>query len=149
MHVAVDSNILSYAEGLGDGGRRDRAAEVTRRLRQTGELHIPAQALGELFRALRRKAGRSPADAFAAVSMWSATSVVEASSVEAFGNAFKLAASHGFDIWDALVLSVAAGAGCDMLLSEDIHHGFLWDGCIVVDPFRDPIHPLLAPLITP
>lgn len=147
MRVAADSNILVYAEGLGDLTHRDRAASLTASLRLSGQLHVPAQVLGETFRVLIRKAGRSAVEAFASVSLWSATSVVEPSTVAAYDSAFKLAASHGFDIWDALILSVAAGADCAMLLSEDMHHGFLWDGCTVVDPFREPAHPLMIALL--
>lgn len=147
MRVAADSNILAYAEGLGDVRRRDRALDITRRLRLAANLHVPAQVLGELFRVLRGKAARPPADTFAAISAWSATSKVEPSTVEAFENAFKLATSHSFDIWDALILSVAAGARCSVLLSEDMHHGFIWDGCTIVDPFREPAHPLLVTVL--
>ena len=55
-----------------------------------------------------------------------------------------LAATHRLQIWDALILATAAGAGCRLLLSEDMQDGFVWKGCTVANPFAAPLHPLLA-----
>ena len=59
----------------------------------------------------------------------------------------KLAAAHGFQHWDAIIVSASAAAECDILLSEDMHHGFVWRGMTIVNPFADPPHPLLASLL--
>lgn len=59
-------------------------------------------------------------------------------------SAFALAADHNLQVWDALILSTAASAGCRVLLSEGMQHGFVWRGCTIVNPFIEPMHPLLA-----
>ncbi|MHB8972348.1 MAG: hypothetical protein ACYC3X_15760 [Pirellulaceae bacterium] len=46
-------------------------------------------------------------------------------------------------IWDALVLSVAAENHCRLLLSEDFQAGFIWRGVTVVNPLVQPSSPLL------
>lgn len=46
-----------------------------------------------------------------------------------------LAANHRLGIWDAVVLSAAAAAGCRLLLSEDLQGGFTWNGVTVTNPF--------------
>ncbi len=51
-------------------------------------------------------------------------------------------------IWDAIVLATAAEAGCRMLLSEDMQHGFTWSGVTIVNPLVTPSHWLLESLLT-
>ncbi|KAA2237898.1 PIN domain-containing protein [Salinarimonas soli] len=65
--VALDTNILVYAEGLNDLQRHRAAVEVIAAL---GEriVALPAQCLGELFSAMVRKFGRPPRDACERVS---------------------------------------------------------------------------------
>ncbi len=66
--------------------------------------------------------------------------------VEAFADVIKagidLAVRHRLSIWDAVVTASAADAGCDLLLSEDLHAGFRWRGLSVLNPFDDPMSPL-------
>ena len=38
-------------------------------------------------------------------------------------------------VFDAMILATAADANCDFLLSEDMHSGFVWQGCRVMNPF--------------
>jgi len=45
------------------------------------------------------------------------------------------------------MMSVAAEAGCRLLLSEDLQDGFTWRGVTVVNPFAAERHPLLAALL--
>jgi predicted nucleic acid-binding protein len=45
---------------------------------------------------------------------------------------------HGFSWWDCLVLQAAKRAGCRVLYSEDLQHGFRLGPLEVVDPFRSP-----------
>ena len=49
--------------------------------------------------------------------------------------AFNLAEKHGLQTYDAIILAAAAKGGCDMLYSEDMQHGFEWNGVLVVNPF--------------
>ena len=69
MRVALDTNILAYAEGLGDERRCQAALSLVGQL-PVGLALLPAQALGELYRVLTGKAKRKPDDARAAVLSW-------------------------------------------------------------------------------
>jgi len=42
---------------------------------------------------------------------------------------------------------VAADAGCRLLLSEDLQHGFTWRGVTVVNPFLSPAPELLQAVL--
>ena len=44
-------------------------------------------------------------------------------------------AKHKLQIWDAIILSVASHAGCDVLLSEDFQSGAVRNGVRIVNPF--------------
>src|SRR5271169_241026 len=69
MKVALDTNVLAYAEGTNGAAMRDRALQVIQRL-PVGAVVLPVQTLGELFNVLVRKAKRRPARARAAVLSW-------------------------------------------------------------------------------
>ena len=60
MRVALDTNILVYAEGIDGPVRQAAALDVIDAL-AAEEIILPVQALGELFRVLTRKARLTPA----------------------------------------------------------------------------------------
>lgn len=146
MRVALDTNILAYAEGVNGVEMKNRARDLVKKLPE-GVALLPVQILGELFSVLVRKAGRSPARAQKAILSWSdAFPSIETSS-EIMMAAVDLATQHRFSIWDSVVLAASAEAGCRLLLSEDLHEGFTWKGVTVTNPFTDSKHELLAALL--
>jgi predicted nucleic acid-binding protein len=146
VRIALDTNVMAYAEGAGDARRCKAARNLIARL--PGHLIVvPAQALGELQRVLVGKAGRAPAEARAAILSWADAFDVADSTFEAMRAALDLAADHQMPIWDALILSVAADQKCRLLLSEDFQHGFTWRGVTVLNPFLTPQNVLLAAVL--
>ncbi|QPB18833.1 PIN domain-containing protein [Rhizobium sp. 007] len=146
MKVALDTNLLAYAEGVNGADRQDMALSLLRRLPADATV-IPVQVLGELFNVLVRKAGRSRDEAREALLSWrDAFSVVETSG-EVMQTAVDLATSHRFGIWDAVILSASSQAGSRLLLSEDMQEGFTWGGVTVVNPFAEVRHMLLDALL--
>ena len=134
MRIALDTNLLVYAEGVGDSRRCSIARDWVRRL-PVGEVILPAQVLGELFRVLVGKAGLSAAEGRDRVLEWAGVFPIVPSSAGAFMAAFDLAVDHQWSIWDALMGAVAAEAGCGTWLSEDLQEGFSWRGVTVRNPF--------------
>jgi len=147
MRIAIDTNILAYAEGVGDRARRDASLNLLRRL-PIENILIPAQVTGELFRVLTGKAGCTPDDARARVLQWTDSYKVADSNWSAFQSAFDLTVDHQFQMWDALILAITAENRCRLLLSEDMHHGFTWRGVTIVNPYRLPSHALLSPFLS-
>lgn len=147
--LAVDTNILVYAEALGEiaNFKTLAALDMLRPLIIAQRLFVPAQVLGELAGVLERKQRRTRAAAVATARQWSLYGRVAPSDAAVMEAAFVLAADHGLTIWDAIVVSAAAEAGCAVLLTEDLHDGFVWRGCTVADPFATVRHPLLASLL--
>ena len=147
MIVALDTNILAYAEGANDGVRQAKALKLIAALPVGGAV-LPVQVLGELFRVLTAKVKRPAAEARAAVLSWRDAMPVHDTTDQALLAAMDLVADHGLQIWDALILAVAADARCRLLLSENLQAGFTWRGVTVVNPFAEPPHPLLADAVT-
>ena len=146
MRIALDTNLMAYAEGAGDTRRCKAARDLVARL--PGHLVVlPAQTLGELHRVLVGKAGRAPALARTAILNWADAFDVADSTADALRAALDLATDHHMQIWDALILSVAADQKCRLLLSEDFQHEFTWRGVTVLNPFLSPQHALLAAIL--
>lgn len=78
------------------------------------DLVVPLQCLGELFRVLTGKAGRSADQARDAVLGWMDAFPVLESNATAWRGAMDLCVAHQLASWDALVLT------------EDLHAGFCW-----------------------
>jgi len=134
LRVALDSNVLIYAEGVNDVARRDRALDLLALLPPDSVL-IPVQALGELHRILVRKAGRKSAEATLATLRWANAFETLPSTESAMRDALAIAETHRLQIWDGLVLAIAHAASCGLVLSEDMQDGFRWRGVTVLDPF--------------
>ena len=143
MRLALDTNVLAYAEGVNGAVMKKAALALVQKL-PGDTTFVPVQVLGELFHLLVRKADRSPERARAAILSWQdAFPLVETSSGVLLAAA-DLATHHHLGILDAVIFSAAAAAGCRLLLSEDLHPGFNWNGVTVVNPFAQPKQELLA-----
>jgi predicted nucleic acid-binding protein len=146
VRLALDTNILAYAEGVNGAPMRKAALELLERLPE-GSTLLPVQTLGELFSLLVRRAGRTAAQARTAMITWrDAFPLIETSPAVMLAAA-DLATDHQLGIWDAVILSAAAEAECRLLLSEDLNPGFTWKGVTVANPFATPKHDLLAALL--
>lgn len=137
MKVALDTNILAYAEGV-NGTERQAMTCAWLEAAPIEDIVIPAQALGELFNVLVRKAGRSPEDAHAAVLAWRNAYPVIDSTADVVLHATRLVVRHGLSTWDAVILAASSAAGCGMLLSEDLQDGFTCAGVTAVNPYVAP-----------
>jgi predicted nucleic acid-binding protein len=148
MRIALDTNVLAYAEGANGAIRRDQTLKLIQRLPPEAVV-LPAQALGELFNVLVRKAKRRPTRAREAVLSWRDAYAVVDTSAAVIVNATDLASDHGLTIWDSVMLAGAAEAGCRLLLSEDFQDGFTWRGVTVANPYAATLHPVLTALLLP
>jgi len=143
VRVALDTNVLAYAEGVNGAPMKTVALDLVRKLPASGTF-LPVQVLGELFNLLVRKAGRPASRARSAILGWRDAFPLIETSEAVILSAVELAADHRLGIWDAVILSAASEAGCRLLLSEDLQEGFTWKGVTVTNPFVPSKHELLA-----
>jgi predicted nucleic acid-binding protein len=143
MRIALDTNILVYAEGVNGEARQRAALQILSRLPRTTTF-IPVQVLAELFRVLVGKSPFSPKVAQARIADWQASFPLVDTSTSVLTSALDLAVQHKLRVWDAVILAAAAEAQCRLLLSEDLQDGFSWRGVTVVNPFAAKKNELLA-----
>lgn len=146
MRVALDTNVVVYLLGGADDARHVRAISVVDAL-ASETVVVPVQVLGETYRVLTRKLALPVDVAEAALDRMQVLFPVAPTTAGAFAAAVRLARMHRLQIWDALVMAVAAEAGCTVLLSEDMQDGFRWNGLTVCNPFAVEHHPVLAALL--
>jgi predicted nucleic acid-binding protein len=140
MRVALDTNVLVYAEGWGDAVRCQLAGDLIARLKPTDSI-VAVQVLGELSRVLTSKMKKSGTEVRELLLSWSDGVVVADTTWTAFQSAMDLSVDHQISMWDALILAVAAENKCRLLLSEDFQNGFTWCGVTVVNPFETKAKP--------
>jgi predicted nucleic acid-binding protein len=90
MRIALDTNVMAYAEGLGDETRCAAAITLIEQLPADLVL-LPAQTLGELYRVLTGKAKREATEVREVILGWADSFVVADSSWTAFQSALDLA----------------------------------------------------------
>lgn len=146
MRIALDTNVLVYAEGVNGAAMQRAALAVIGRLRRN-DLFLSVQVLGELYNILIRKALRSRAAARLVVLSWRNMFALIDTPAAVMLGALDLSADHRLVVWDAAIVAAAAHAGCRLLLSEDLHDGFAWGGVTIANPFATSRHPLLETLL--
>jgi predicted nucleic acid-binding protein len=146
LRIALDTSILTSAEGLHGDGKKAVARRLLLKL-PTESTVLPVHTLGELCYALVRKAGRSRENARTAVMNWHNAFRVVGTSQDIMRGAADLMTVHEVNIWEAVILETAARSNCRLLLSEDFEEGFHWGGVTVTNPFSERRHPLLDRLL--
>ena len=134
VRVALDTNVLAYAEGINGPERKQAALQVIQDLAGE-EVILPIQATAELFTVLTRKGRWPAAQARAAVRQWMDSYPVVDTTAAVLAEAMELAVAHYLASWDAVILAAAAQGDCRLLLSEDMQDGFAWRGLTVRNPF--------------
>jgi predicted nucleic acid-binding protein len=126
-----DSNILLYSVNK-DDTRRLRATDV---LMEGGIVSV--QCLNEFASVARRKLGLSwEAVADAREQLLVYFERVVPLSLRLHEQGLLLAQRYGLSVYDGLIVGAALAADCDILWSEDMHHGLLVHGRLrIINPF--------------
>ena len=126
-----DTNVLIYAVAQ-DDLRSTQAEEL---LASGGVLSV--QILNEFASVARRKILMSWSDVMEALNAFRVLCPSPRPiTLEMHEAALKIAEKHGYNVYDALVISAALEAGCTTLYSEDLHDGQTIDGQLTIcNPF--------------
>ena len=145
MNIALDTNVLVYAEGLNGAPKAALARQVLEQV--LPDACLPVQVAAEFYNVLTLKAGLARAEAAEIVTALTEMTTPLATTPSTFADALALASGAQLRIFDALILATAASAGCALLLSEDLQDGFVYRGTTVANPFAETLHPLLASVL--
>ena len=134
----VDTNILVYAHDTSAGDKWERARALLEQLWDTRDGCLSVQILQEFFVNVTRKIPK-PLDTEAAeeivadLSRWH----VHVPAGDDVLGAIGLHQRTGISFWDAMMVRSAVEIGCEVIYSEDLNHGQLYDGTRVENPFHD------------
>lgn len=131
--VALDSNILIYAELEPESTKGKRAAELILRAAQDGV--IPVQVLGEYLRFIQRRAPAMFDEAVKQVSVYQAAFLTPPTTGAVIVQASEMARDHRLQLWDCVVCVAALDAGAKVLLTEDMQDGRSLIGLRLLNPF--------------
>lgn len=146
MRVALDSNVIIYAEGGQDEARRATAHAIIGAL-YPRQISISIQATAETWRWLIKKGGIANGEATKRVQWWLSAFTTQDTDRTVFDGAAELVSQHKLQVFDAIILAAARAASADVLLSEDMHDGFSWRGVMVVNPFATNPLPVISQLL--
>ena len=105
-----------------------------------------SKSLGNRQRFLRR--AKAEPDAARAILMEFADAFgTAATETRTALGATDLVVDHKLQFWDALIVTAAAEAGCTLLLSEDMQHGFVTRGLTIVNPLAGDRHPRVVVVV--
>ena len=107
MRLALDTNVLVYAEGLNGHERRDEANDLIQRIPRTS-IVVPAQAVAELFNVLVRKGGIPRSEAQRLTQRWLDSYDIVPTAAPTLQAAIGLATEHQLQIFDAMILERVA-----------------------------------------
>ena len=134
----VDTNVIVYAHDTSAGDKRCRAGELIIRLGRSRSGLVSVQVLMELVATLNRKI-RKPLPLSAVVEIVDDLSTwrVHEPTAEDVSAAVRIAQRYTISTWDAMVVHAAASLGAEVLWTEDLNHGQIYEGVPVRNPFRD------------
>lgn len=135
MRRFFDTNILVYAHGREDEGKRDLARACVGEAIAEDEFVVSAQVLAEFYWTAWRLKVIGPPKAEALVRLWSEHDVV-VQTPDLVLRAIGLHREHSIAFWDALIVQAALDARCGLLLSEDLQHGRRFGDLEIRNPFR-------------
>ena len=126
-----DTNILLYLLS-GDQAKADKAEEVL----ASGGI-VSVKVLNEFVSMASRKLGMKWPEIRECLEPLRAVLRVEPVTVETHDHAVALADRYNIALYDALIISAAQLAGCDVLYSEDLQHGQVFEKSLTIrNPFR-------------
>lgn len=147
MRFSLDANVLFYS--LESAAQKTVVAENVLFGALSCDCFLTNQVLGEVLNAVRRKLPDRVEEAQQMVASWSAVFPTAPTSTQQLIEASALAERHKLQFWDSVILVVAADAGAEYLLTEDMQDGATIRGVTLLDPFRPDNQDLIETLLTP
>ncbi len=132
----IDTNVLIYAtEPDAPVEKQVVAKQLLRRLALSPQSCLVGQVLSEFMNVVLRKKAMSHAQALEAVGLLSQAARILGASQPAYQQAWKLVATHKYQVWNALIVSICAEHGVKTLYSEDAGSLKRPLGVQVINPF--------------
>lgn len=132
----VDTKVLVYAHDISAGDKHERARALVEQLWDTRNGCLSVQILQEFFVTVTRKipkplGAEAAKEVIADLARWR----VHVPAADDVLGAIGLHQRTGISFRDAMMVRSAVEIGCEVIYSEDLNHGQLYDGVRVENPF--------------
>jgi len=126
----ADTNVLLYLLSQ-DAQKADQAEAVLNK-----GVMISVQVLNEVTQVLRRKIKLSWPEIHTFLALIQSLCTVQPLTVETHAQGLTLAERYHFSVYDSMIVAAALLAQCRILYSEDMQHGLLVEGRLLIqNPF--------------
>lgn len=140
--VALDTNVLVYAELEHASAEGRRAREAIRHCSGTGVLAV--QVLGELIAVVRRRPPAAVALALRQIEQYRLVFNLAPTDADVVVAAGAFAGRHRPQLWDAVIWQAPIKGRATVLLTEDLQDGLTAEGMRAVSPSAAPDWATLA-----
>ena len=130
----LDTNVLVYASDRDEPEKQRMARALLHRTATENNGVVSTQVVQEFFVAATRKLSIEPLKAKAIVATFHSLEIVTVTPDD-IHQAIDGVVLWQVSFWDALILAVAARAGCSVVYSEDLNTGQRYGGVEVRNPF--------------
>jgi len=135
--IFVDTNILVYAHDVSAGVKHTMAKQRIQELWENKSGCLSIQVMQEFYVTVTQKVP-NPMDNATAIEVirslryWN----VHEPSIDDIINAVDIQLRYQVSFWDAMILQSALQLGCDLLWSEDLNPGQVYQGIKLINPFH-------------
>ena len=133
----IDTNVVVYAYDRHEPHKRETARQILRRGIKDENIVLSPQVLSEFFVVVTKKI-KEPLAPAQALEIIQTLSVIPAVDMDCLlvekGIAFHI--QYSISYWDALIVAAAERAQCNILLTEDLKMGEVYNKVTVHNPFR-------------
>lgn len=132
----VDTNVLIYAHDRSAGLKHEQAKALLRDLWDSRRGCLSVQVLQEFYVNVTQKVTQ-PLTSEVASQIISELGVwrVHRPGVEDVLDAIRIQNRYQISFWDAMIVASALQLGCQIIWSEDLNPGQLYDQAVVTNPF--------------
>ncbi len=130
----LDTNFIVYLFSEDEKEKKKKCHYLFEKLKDEARLVISTQVLKEFTAILISKFKLDPIFVKRGIDNLSKLEVVHINTV-LIKNAIDIHILNQLSFWDALIVSAAKSANCNMILTEDINDGQVIDGIKVQSPF--------------
>jgi predicted nucleic acid-binding protein len=133
----VDTNVLVYAHDVSAGEKYQRASRLVEELWENEHGCLSVQVAQEFYTTITGKVKKplesgTAAEILDALSTWK----VHAPDMKDVLRAIEIQRRYQVSFWDAMILASAIKLNCDVVWSEDLNDGQVYEGVRIVNPFQ-------------
>lgn len=132
----IDTNVLIYAHDFSAGLKHIHASQLIEKLWENHRGCLSIQVMQEFYTNITRKVSKPLSGDIAAqhiedLGSWR----VHIAAVQDVLGAIKIQKRYQISFWDAMIVRSAAQLNCEIIWSEDLNQGQMYEGIQVVNPF--------------